>query len=176
MWRGSLRVFHPFKWNSLMHLTWITGKYPECHCRESETGPSWGSWTCFGALKRISSATILHKSTVVVWQCTHWTFHTCCYSINTQWWICTGKHRGAALPMNTPGVPCIFDPQGRAGICGDWLTGSSIEAAVLSGMSLGDHVSCAIICFSQYTEYHMFCVVQPYKFSRFDARLLVQIY
>ncbi|KAK1626300.1 hypothetical protein QYE76_000615 [Lolium multiflorum] len=48
---------------------------------------------------------------------------------------------GAALPMNTPGVPCIFDPQGRAGICGDWLTGSSIEAAVLSGMSLGDHVA-----------------------------------
>uniref|UniRef100_A0A0E0JBZ7 Amine oxidase domain-containing protein n=1 Tax=Oryza nivara TaxID=4536 RepID=A0A0E0JBZ7_ORYNI len=48
---------------------------------------------------------------------------------------------GAALPMNTPGVPCIFDPQGRAGICGDWLTGSSIEAAVLSGMSLANHIA-----------------------------------
>ncbi|KAG8049159.1 hypothetical protein GUJ93_ZPchr0009g1292 [Zizania palustris] len=48
---------------------------------------------------------------------------------------------GAALPMNTPGVPCIFDPLGRAGICGDWLTGSSIEAAVLSGMSLANHVA-----------------------------------
>lgn len=42
--------------------------------------------------------------------------------------------------MNTPGVSCIFDPLGRAGICGDWLTGSSIEAAVLSGMSLANHV------------------------------------
>ncbi|KAL6623487.1 hypothetical protein ACP70R_033366 [Stipagrostis hirtigluma subsp. patula] len=48
---------------------------------------------------------------------------------------------GAALPMNTPGVPCIFDPHGRAGICGDWLTGSSIEAAVLSGMSLANHIA-----------------------------------
>uniref|UniRef100_A0A0D9Y147 Amine oxidase domain-containing protein n=1 Tax=Leersia perrieri TaxID=77586 RepID=A0A0D9Y147_9ORYZ len=48
---------------------------------------------------------------------------------------------GAALPMNTPGVPCIFDPLGRAGICGDWLTGSSIEAAVLSGMTLANHVA-----------------------------------
>ncbi|XP_040385778.1 renalase isoform X2 [Oryza brachyantha] len=48
---------------------------------------------------------------------------------------------GAALPMNTPGVPCIFDPQGRAGICGDWLTGSSIEAAALSGMSLANHIA-----------------------------------
>lgn len=48
---------------------------------------------------------------------------------------------GAALPMNTPGVSCIFDPLGRAGICGDWLTGSSIEAAVLSGMSLANHIA-----------------------------------
>jgi hypothetical protein len=51
------------------------------------------------------------------------------------------NNRGAALPMNTPGVPCIFDPLGRAGICGDWLTGSSIEAAVLSGFSLANHVN-----------------------------------
>ncbi|TVU49315.1 hypothetical protein EJB05_00623, partial [Eragrostis curvula] len=48
---------------------------------------------------------------------------------------------GAALPMNTPGIPCIFDPLGRAGICGDWLTGSSIEAAVLSGFSLANHIA-----------------------------------
>lgn len=48
--------------------------------------------------------------------------------------------RGAALPTNTPGVPCIFDPHGRAGICGDWLLGSSVEAAALSGMSLANHV------------------------------------
>ena len=50
--------------------------------------------------------------------------------------------RGAALPTNTPDVPCIFDPHGRAGICGDWLLGSSLEAAVLSGISLAEHVSC----------------------------------
>lgn len=48
---------------------------------------------------------------------------------------------GAALPTNTPGVPCIFDPQGRAGICGDWLMGSSLEAAALSGISLANHIA-----------------------------------
>ncbi|XP_078429812.1 FAD/NAD(P)-binding oxidoreductase family protein isoform X2 [Wolffia australiana] len=48
---------------------------------------------------------------------------------------------GAALPTNTPDVPCIYDPCGRAGICGDWLLGSSIEAAVLSGISLGEHIA-----------------------------------
>ncbi|WOL05024.1 hypothetical protein Cni_G13747 [Canna indica] len=48
---------------------------------------------------------------------------------------------GAALPTNTPGVPCIFDPKGRAGICGDWLLGSSVEAAALSGMSLAHHMA-----------------------------------
>ncbi|OVA05315.1 hypothetical protein BVC80_441g62 [Macleaya cordata] len=48
---------------------------------------------------------------------------------------------GAALPTNTPGVPFIFDPQGRAGICGDWLLGSSLEAAALSGMDLANHIA-----------------------------------
>ncbi|KAJ3674696.1 hypothetical protein LUZ60_005312 [Juncus effusus] len=48
---------------------------------------------------------------------------------------------GAALPTNTPGVPCIFDPQGRAGICGDWLLGSSVESAALSGISLANHMA-----------------------------------
>ncbi|XP_027350395.1 uncharacterized protein LOC113861635 isoform X1 [Abrus precatorius] len=48
---------------------------------------------------------------------------------------------GAALPTNTPGIPCIFDPFGRAGICGDWLLGSNIEAAVLSGMALANHIA-----------------------------------
>ncbi|KAG6700628.1 hypothetical protein I3842_08G121300 [Carya illinoinensis] len=48
---------------------------------------------------------------------------------------------GAALPTNTPGIPCIFDPQGRAGICGDWLLGSSLESAALSGMSLANHIA-----------------------------------
>lgn len=48
---------------------------------------------------------------------------------------------GAALPTNTPGVPCIFDPHGRAGICGDWLLGSNVEAAALSGMSLANRIA-----------------------------------
>ncbi|GAQ83486.1 hypothetical protein KFL_001500160 [Klebsormidium nitens] len=43
---------------------------------------------------------------------------------------------GAALPTNTPGVPCIFDPLGRVGICGDWLLGSSMQDAVLSGRAM----------------------------------------
>ncbi|KAK6911369.1 hypothetical protein RJ641_023462 [Dillenia turbinata] len=48
---------------------------------------------------------------------------------------------GAALPTNTPGIPCIFDPHGRAGICGDWLLGSSLEAAAVSGMALANHIA-----------------------------------
>ncbi|XP_058105514.1 uncharacterized protein LOC131248993 isoform X1 [Magnolia sinica] len=48
---------------------------------------------------------------------------------------------GAALPTNTPNIPCIFDPHGRAGICGDWLLGSSLEAAALSGMALANHIA-----------------------------------
>lgn len=48
---------------------------------------------------------------------------------------------GAALPSNTPEIPCIFDPHGRAGICGDWLLGSSVEAAALSGMFLANHMA-----------------------------------
>lgn len=53
----------------------------------------------------------------------------------------SGFYRGAALPTNKPGIPCIFDPHGRAGICGDWLLGSSLESAALSGMTLANHVS-----------------------------------
>ena len=56
-------------------------------------------------------------------------------------------HRGAALPTNTPGIPCIFDPQGRAGICGDWLLGSSLESAALSGMALANHVSATLVLY-----------------------------
>ncbi|XP_022999075.1 uncharacterized protein LOC111493564 [Cucurbita maxima] len=48
---------------------------------------------------------------------------------------------GAALPTNSPSIPCIFDPQGRAGICGDWLLGSNIESAALSGIALGNHIA-----------------------------------
>ncbi|KAK4282903.1 hypothetical protein QN277_014227 [Acacia crassicarpa] len=48
---------------------------------------------------------------------------------------------GAALPTNTLGIPCIFDPYGRTGVCGDWLLGSSIEAAALSGMAMANHIA-----------------------------------
>ncbi|KAH6755114.1 oxidoreductase family protein [Perilla frutescens var. hirtella] len=48
---------------------------------------------------------------------------------------------GAALPTNSPGIPCIFDPCGRAGICGDWLLGSSLESAALSGMALANQIA-----------------------------------
>lgn len=48
---------------------------------------------------------------------------------------------GAALPTNSPNVPCIFDPFGRVGICGDWLLGSSLEAAALSGRALANHIA-----------------------------------
>jgi hypothetical protein len=57
-------------------------------------------------------------------------------------------YRGAALPTNTPGIPCIFDPHGRAGICGDWLLGSSLESAALSGMTLANHVSATSVFYS----------------------------
>jgi predicted NAD/FAD-dependent oxidoreductase len=43
---------------------------------------------------------------------------------------------GAALPTNTPGVSCIFDGRSRVGICGDWVTGASMQAAALSGISM----------------------------------------
>ncbi|KAI3499732.1 hypothetical protein L1887_35541 [Cichorium endivia] len=45
---------------------------------------------------------------------------------------------GAALPTNSPGIPCIFYPLGRAGICGDWLLGSSLA---ISGISLANHTA-----------------------------------
>ncbi|GAB2228871.1 hypothetical protein Droror1_Dr00023004 [Drosera rotundifolia] len=48
---------------------------------------------------------------------------------------------GAALPTNSPDIPCVFDSQGRAGICGDWLLGSSLEAAAISGMTMADHIA-----------------------------------
>lgn len=62
-----------------------------------------------------------------------------CYLFVIIWFILL-HCRGAALPTNTPGIPCIFDPRGRAGICGDWLLGSSLEAAALSGIALADQV------------------------------------
>ena len=62
--------------------------------------------------------------------------------------------RGAALPTNTPSIPCIFDPHGRAGICGDWLLGSSVESAALSGMALANQVSKNMIFFCLFV---LFC-------------------
>ncbi|WIA18940.1 hypothetical protein OEZ85_003609 [Tetradesmus obliquus] len=48
---------------------------------------------------------------------------------------------GAALPTNTPNVPCILDAQARVGVCGDWLTGASLQSAVLSGWVLADRLA-----------------------------------
>lgn len=42
----------------------------------------------------------------------------------------------AALPLNSPNVECILDPKSRVGVAGDWLSGSSMEAASVSGISL----------------------------------------
>ena len=44
------------------------------------------------------------------------------------------------MPTNSPGVPFIFDAGARVGMCGDWLLGSSIEAACLSGEALANHI------------------------------------
>jgi len=43
---------------------------------------------------------------------------------------------GAANPTNAPGVPFIFDASARVGMCGDWLLGSSVESACLSGLAM----------------------------------------
>lgn len=44
----------------------------------------------------------------------------------TRLWVaaaCRVQLWGAALPLNSPKVPCILDPAARVGVCGDWLTG-----------------------------------------------------
>lgn len=38
--------------------------------------------------------------------------------------LCRVQLWGAALPLNSPKVPCILDPAARVGVCGDWLTGA----------------------------------------------------
>ena len=48
---------------------------------------------------------------------------------------------GAALPLNSPKVPCVLDPAARVGVCGDWLTGASLQSAWLSGMALADRLA-----------------------------------
>jgi hypothetical protein len=48
---------------------------------------------------------------------------------------------GAALPINSPGVPAILDPKARVGVCGDWLTGAGLQSAYLSGLALADSLA-----------------------------------
>ncbi|KIY93368.1 hypothetical protein MNEG_14594 [Monoraphidium neglectum] len=55
---------------------------------------------------------------------------------------------GAALPVNSPGVPCILDPVARMGVCGDWLhdpaaggAAASMQAAALSGLALAERLA-----------------------------------
>lgn len=49
---------------------------------------------------------------------------------------------GAALPLNSPRVPCIWDPVGRAGVCGDWVAeGGSMQAAALSGKAMAEWIA-----------------------------------
>lgn len=51
---------------------------------------------------------------------------------------------GAALPLNSPHVPCLFDPTGRVGVCGDWVAGGgSMQAAALSGSALAEQIAAA---------------------------------
>ncbi len=56
---------------------------------------------------------------------------------------CRSQLWGAALPLNTPGVECIYDPLSRVGVCGDWLMGSSMQAAVVSGIALAQRIAAA---------------------------------
>jgi predicted NAD/FAD-dependent oxidoreductase len=50
---------------------------------------------------------------------------------------------GAALPTNTPRVPCIFDGAARVGMCGDWLLGADMQCAALSGQATADAIAAA---------------------------------
>ncbi len=51
---------------------------------------------------------------------------------------------GAALPTNTPRVPAIFDAAARVAMCGDWLTGASMQDAAQSGAAAADAIVAAI--------------------------------
>ncbi|KAF5828131.1 hypothetical protein DUNSADRAFT_18171 [Dunaliella salina] len=48
---------------------------------------------------------------------------------------------GAALPMNSPRVECILDARSRVGVSGDWVNGSSMEAAAVSGIALAHRLA-----------------------------------
>lgn len=48
---------------------------------------------------------------------------------------------GAALPINSPKVDCIWDAASRVGVCGDWLQGASLQAAAVSGCALAERIA-----------------------------------
>ncbi|KAL4542059.1 hypothetical protein Ndes2526B_g06546 [Nannochloris sp. 'desiccata'] len=49
---------------------------------------------------------------------------------------------GAALPINTPNVGCIWDTAGRVGVAGDWVHGGgSMESAALSGIAMAECIA-----------------------------------
>ncbi len=45
---------------------------------------------------------------------------------------------GAANPINTPNVDCLFDGEARVGVVGDWLLGKSAQCASLSAKAMGE--------------------------------------
>ena len=48
---------------------------------------------------------------------------------------------GAALPLNTPGVPCVWDPATPVGVAGGWVAGGgSMQAAALSGAAMAERI------------------------------------
>ena len=47
---------------------------------------------------------------------------------------------GAALPLNSPGVDCIFDSEARVGVAGDWCSGAKVQHAALSGVELARRI------------------------------------
>ncbi|KAG1676559.1 hypothetical protein FOA52_000102 [Chlamydomonas sp. UWO 241] len=42
---------------------------------------------------------------------------------------------GAAVPLNSPQVPCILDPLARVAVAGDWVAGRNVQAGALSGLA-----------------------------------------
>jgi hypothetical protein len=49
---------------------------------------------------------------------------------------------GAALPLNSPRIPCIWDGVGRVGVVGDWVAGGGcLENAFLSGLALAQQIA-----------------------------------
>lgn len=49
---------------------------------------------------------------------------------------------GAALPINTPRVPCIWDAERRVGVAGDWVSGGgSMQSAALSGAAMAERIA-----------------------------------